>query len=70
MATIYTAYGFVLGEPTEVKPKGSNHLVYMNTGKAPSKEQQKATYDLALKMGYDTLAFYEDDKCKQSIELW
>lgn len=70
MSILYTAYGFKLDESTAVRPCGMNTLVYLNTKKAPTKAQQKFNCDLAAKRGYDTVAFYADDKRIRIVELW
>lgn len=70
MRTLYTAYGFKLDEPTNTRPCGMNRLVHLDSKKAPSKSQQRATCELAAKRGYDTVVFFANDKCLRTIELW
>jgi hypothetical protein len=70
MRTLYTAYGFKLGEPLTTRPCGTNTLVYMDTQKAPTKSQQRFSCDVAAKRGYDTIVFFRDDKAVKTVELW
>lgn len=70
MSTLYTAYGLKLDDSSAIRPCGMNNLVHLDSKKAPTKLQQRATCERAAKQGYDTVAFYADEKLVRLIELW
>ena len=70
MKSLYTAYGFKLDEPTDIRPVGMNTLIHLDIKKAPSLRQQRFSSELAAKRGFDTIVFFKDETPFRTIELW
>jgi len=70
MNHLYTAYGFKLDEPTDIRPCGMNTLIHLDVKKPPSRTQQRFSCTLAAKRGFDTVVFFKDDLPVRTIELW